>query len=242
MAPGALLMTRTMGTALGLSLAAVVFAAGQGRSLFQARQEAPRLVPAPALDAPGGSAVSGVAVLAAGCFWGVQGVYQHTQGVTSAVSGYAGGEKRTAAYDLVGTGTTGHAESVQVTFDARQISYGQLLRIFFSVAHDPTQLNRQGPDAGPQYRSAIFPVNDEQARIAKAYIDQLDGAGVFPSPIVTTIERNRTFYPAETYHQDYMTRHPRDPYIMINDLPKVADLKRLFPEQYRSTPVLVRGS
>jgi peptide-methionine (S)-S-oxide reductase len=129
-----------------------------------------------------------------------------------------------------------------VTFDPRQISYGQLLRLYFSVAHDPTQLNRQGPDAGPQYRSAIFPANDEQARVAKAYIEQLDGARVFPYPIATTIERNRTFYPAETYHQDYMTRHPRDPYIMINDLPKVSDLKRLFPQLYRSTPVLVRGS
>src|SRR5262245_3729910 len=236
-------MLRTIaGAAFGLLVVAAVLAAGQGRSLFQARQEAPRLVPEPAVDVTPGSAEVDVAVLAGGCFWGVQGVYQHTTGVVSAVSGYAGGEKRTAAYDLVGMGTTGHAESVQVTFDPRQISYGQLLRIHFSVAHDPTQLNRQGPDAGPQYRSAIFPANEEQARIAKAYIDQLDGARVFPYPIVTTIERNRTFYPAETYHQDYLTRHPRDPYIMINDLPKVADLKRLFPEQYRSTPVLVKGS
>ena len=228
--------------AVGLSVVAVVLAAGQGRSLFQARQETPRLVPGPAVDVTPGSAEVDVAVLAGGCFWGVQGVYQHTTGVISAVSGYAGGEKRTAAYDVVGTGTTGHAESVQVTFDPRQISYGQLLRIYFSVAHDPTQLNRQGPDAGPQYRSAIFPLNEEQASVAKAYIEQLDSAAVFPYPIVTTIERNRTFYPAETYHQDYMTRHPRDPYIMINDLPKVAELKRLFPQQYRSTPVLVRGS
>ena len=228
--------------AVGLSVVAVVLAAGQGRSLFQARQETPRLVPRPAVDVTPGSAEVDVAVLAGGCFWGVQGVYQHTTGVISAVSGYAGGEKRTAAYDVVGTGTTGHAESVQVTFDPRQISYGQLLRIYFSVAHDPTQLNRQGPDAGPQYRSAIFPLNEEQASVAKAYIEQLDSAAVFPYPIVTTIERNRTFYPAETYHQDYMTRHPRDPYIMINDLPKVAELKRLFPERYRATPVLVRGS
>jgi peptide-methionine (S)-S-oxide reductase len=225
-----------------LAVAAGVFAAGQSRSLFQARQEEPRLMPAPAVDAVRGSAEVDVAVLAGGCFWGVQGVYQHTSGVIHAVSGYAGGEKRTAAYDLVGTGTTGHAESVQVTFDPRQISYGQILQIFFSVAHDPTQLNRQGPDAGPQYRSAIFPATDEQVAIAKAYIAQLDGADVFPHRIVTTIERDRTFYPAEAYHQDYMTRHPHDPYIMINDLPKVADLKRLFPQQYRSTPVLVKGS
>jgi peptide-methionine (S)-S-oxide reductase len=235
-------MTRTMGVALGLSVVAVVFVAGQGRSLFQARQEAPRLVPGPAVDAVRSSAEVDVAVFAGGCFWGVQGVYQHTNGVISAVSGYAGGEQRTAAYDLVGTGTTGHAESVQVTFDPQRISYGELLRIYFSVAHDPTQLNRQGPDAGPQYRSAIFPTNEEQATIAKAYIAQLDGASVFPYPIVTTVERDRAFYPAESYHQDYMTRHPRDPYILVNDLPKVADLKRLFPGRYRPDPVLVRGS
>jgi peptide-methionine (S)-S-oxide reductase len=235
-------MTRTMGVALGLSVVAVVFVAGQGRSLFQARQEAPRLVPGPAVDAVRSTAEVDVAVFAGGCFWGVQGVYQHTNGVISAVSGYAGGEQRTAAYDLVGTGTTGHAESVQVTFDPQQISYGELLRIYFSVAHDPTQLNRQGPDAGPQYRSAIVPTNEEQATIAKAYIAQLDGASVFPYPIVTTVERDRAFYPAESYHQDYMTRHPRDPYILVNDLPKVADLKRLFPGRYRPDPVLVRGS
>jgi peptide-methionine (S)-S-oxide reductase len=232
-------MTKTIGVAAGLLLVAVVLAAGQGRSLFQARQEAPRLVPPPALDAaPGGAAVD-VAVLAGGCFWGVQGVYQHTTGVIGAVSGYAGGEELTATYDLVGTGTTGHAEAVRVTFDPGQISYGQLLQIYFSVVHDPTQLDRQGPDAGPQYRSAIFPGTAEQASIAKTYIAQLNDAGVFPKPIVTTIESDRPFYPAEAYHQDYMTRHPRDPYIMINDLPKVADLKRLFPKQYRPEPVLV---
>ena len=225
-----------------LAAAAGVFASGQSRGLFQARQEEPRLVPAPELDLRAADAATEVAVFAGGCFWGVQGVYQHTRGVVSAVSGYTGGEQHTAEYDRVGTGTTGHAESVQVTFDPRQISYGRLLQIFFSVAHDPTQLNRQGPDAGPQYRSAIFPANPQQAEVAKAYIAQLDEAGVYPYPIVTTIELGRTFYPAERYHQDYMTRHPRDPYIMVNDLPKVADLKRLFPERYRSEPVLVRGS
>ena len=225
-----------------LAAAAGVFAAGQSRSLFQARQEEPRVVPAPDVDAAAGTAPAEVAVFAGGCFWGVQGVYQHTRGVLGAISGYAGGEQQTAEYDRVGTGTTGHAESVQVTFDPRQISYGRLLQIFFSVAHDPTQLNRQGPDAGPQYRSAIFPANPEQAKIAKAYIEQLDAAGVYKYRIVTTIESGRTFYPAETYHQDYMTRHPRDPYIMVNDLPKVADLKRFFPQRYRSEPVLVRGS
>jgi peptide-methionine (S)-S-oxide reductase len=225
-----------------LAAAAGVFAAGQSRGLSQARQEEPRVVPAPDVDAAAGTAPTEVAVLAGGCFWGVQGVYQHTRGVISAISGYAGGEQHTAEYDRVGTGTTGHAESVQVTFDPRQISYGRLLQIFFSVAHDPTQLNRQGPDAGPQYRSAIFPTNEEQARIARAYIEQLEAAGAYPYRIVTTIEPGRTFYPAETYHQDYMTRHPRDPYIMVNDLPKVADLERLFPGRYRSEPVLVRGS
>jgi peptide-methionine (S)-S-oxide reductase len=236
-------MTRPVAAAVVvLSVAAAVLVAGQSRSLFQARQETPRLVPAPDVDAPEGGAATEVAVLAGGCFWGVQGVYQHTIGVISAVSGYAGGEKRTADYDLVGTGTTGHAESVQVTFDPRQVSFGRLLQIYFSVAHDPTQLDRQGPDTGPQYRSAIFPANAEQAAIAKAYIAQLDRASVFPYPIVTRIEPDRAFYPAEKYHQDYMTRHPHDPYIMVNDLPKVADLKRLFPSRYRSDPVLVRGS
>jgi peptide-methionine (S)-S-oxide reductase len=236
-------MTRPVAAAVVvLSVAAAVLAAGQSRSLFQARQEAPRLVPAPEVDALEGGAATETAVLAGGCFWGVQGVYQHTTGVISAVSGYAGGEKRTADYDLVGTGTTGHAESVQVTFDPRQVSFGRLLQIYFSVAHDPTQLDRQGPDTGPQYRSAIFPANAEQAAIAKAYIAQLDRASVFPYPIVTRIEPDRAFYPAEKYHQDYMTRHPHDPYIMVNDLPKVADLKRLFPSRYRSDPVLVRGS
>jgi peptide-methionine (S)-S-oxide reductase len=187
-------MTRPVAAAVVvLSVAAAVLAAGQSRSLFQARQEAPRLVPAPEVDAPEGGAATEVAVLAGGCFWGVQGVYQHTTGVVSAVSGYAGGEKRTADYDLVGTGTTGHAESVQVTFDPRQVSFGRLLQIYFSVAHDPTQLDRQGPDTGPQYRSAIFPANAEQAAIAKAYIAQLDRAGVFPYSIVTRIEPDRTF-------------------------------------------------
>jgi peptide-methionine (S)-S-oxide reductase len=192
-----------------------------------------------AAAAPNGTASEEVAVLAAGCFWGVQGVFQHVKGVSNAVSGYAGGEKRTAAYDAVSMGGTGHAESVQVTYDPRQISYARILQIYFSVAHDPTQLNRQGPDSGTQYRSALFPVNDEQARIAKAYIAQLGDAKVFGSRIVTTIEPGKAFYPAETYHQDFLVRNPSYPYIVINDLPKVDDLKRLFPELYRADPVLV---
>ena len=203
-----------------------------------AAQDAPSL-PAPAVDVPAGEATSAVAVLAGGCFWGVQGVFQHTKGVTNAVSGYAGGEKNTAHYEAVGSGTTRHAESVQVTYDPRQISYGRLLQIFFSVAHDPTQLNRQGPDYGTQYRSAIFPLNDEQAAVAKAYIAQLDQARTFKKRIVTRIEPGLAFYPAEAYHQDFLTRHPTYPYIVINDLPKIDDLKRVFPDLYRATPVLV---
>ena len=167
---------------------------------------------------PGGT--SAVVVLAGGCFWGVQGVFQHVKGVTSAISGYAGGEKKTARYETVGSGRTGHAESVQVTYDPRQISYGRLLHIFFSVVHDPTQLNRQGPDFGTQYRSAIFPTTTEQAEVAKAYIAQLDQAHAFKKAIVTRIEPDRPFYPAENYHQDFLTRNPKYPYIVINDLPK----------------------
>jgi peptide-methionine (S)-S-oxide reductase len=181
-------------------------------------------------------------VFAGGCFWGVQGVFQHVNGVTSAVSGYAGGDQRAAIYEIVSSGTTGHAESVQVTYDPRRISYGRLLQVFFSVAHDPTQLNRQGPDSGTQYRSAIFTSSAAQEQVVKAYIAQLDQAHVFRKPIVTRIEPNRTFYPAEDYHQDYLTRFPTNPYIAINDLPKIADLERLLPDVYRATPVLVAAN
>ena len=198
-----------------------------------------RTIPAPALDEPAGQATSEVTVLAGGCFWGVQGVFQHVDGVTSAVSGYTGGTKATAEYETVSSGTTGHAESVRITYDPTKVSYGRLLQIYFSVAHDPTELNRQGPDTGTQYRSAIFPTTPEQARIAKAYIAQLDQAHVFSAAIVTRIEPDRTFYPAESYHQDYLTRHPNNPYIAYNDLPKVDALKRVFPQLYRADPVLV---
>ena len=204
--------------------------------------EVPRTVPPPAVDEPAGARTSEVAVLAGGCFWGVQAVYQHTKGVTNAVSGYAGGEQRTAHYEMVGTGRTGHAEAVEVTFDPRVVSYGQLLQIFFSVAHDPTELNRQGPDDGPQDRSTIFPMNDEQAKVAKAFIAQLNAARIFDRTIATTIEPGRTFFPAEGYHQDFLVRNPRYPYIVINDLPKLDDLKRMFPDRYRSTPVLVAAA
>jgi peptide-methionine (S)-S-oxide reductase len=202
--------------------------------------EEAHVIPPPAVDATAdANATTATAVLAGGCFWGVQGVFQHVKGVTNAVSGYAGGERKTARYEAVGSGSTGHAESVHVTYDPRVISYGQILQIFFSVAHDPTQLNRQGPDYGTQYRSAVFPETPEQASIAKAYIAQLNQAKVFRSAIVTKIEPDRPFYRAEAYHQDYMTQNPGNPYIIINDLPKVAGLKRLFPDAYRDEPVLV---
>ena len=202
---------------------------------------AARAVPAPAADLAARDASSAVVVLAGGCFWGVQGVFQHVKGVTSAVSGYAGGDKRTAEYEMVSGGRTGHAESVQVTFDPREISYGRLLQIFFSVVHDPTELNRQGPDTGTQYRSAIFPANAEQADVARAYISQLNDAHAFKKPIVTRVEPDRAFYPAEGYHQDFLTRNPTYPYIAINDMPKIDDLKRVFPDVYRAVPVLVAG-
>jgi peptide-methionine (S)-S-oxide reductase len=198
-----------------------------------------RMIPAPALDQPTATATSDAAVLAGGCFWGVQGVFQHVEGVTSAVSGYAGGNAETAQYEKVGSGKTGHAEAVRVTFDPSRITYGRILQIYFSVAHDPTQLNRQGPDIGTQYRSAIFPANAAQTAAAKAYIGQLDQAHAFGAPIVTRIEPDRPFYAAEAYHQDFLTRHPAHPYIVINDLPKIEALKRLFPDLYRADPVLV---
>jgi peptide-methionine (S)-S-oxide reductase len=198
-----------------------------------------RLVPAPAVDEASSSGSPEIAIVAGGCFWGVQAVYQHTKGVTSAVSGYAGGEERTAEYDLVSNGRTGHAESVRIVFDPRVISYGRVLQIFFSVAHDPTELNRQGPDEGTQYRSAIFPTSDDQARVARAYVQQLNDARAFGAPVVTTVETGRAFYRAEPHHQDFLERNPSNPYIVVNDLPKISDLKRVFPEIYRAKPVLV---
>jgi peptide-methionine (S)-S-oxide reductase len=200
-------------------------------------------VPAPTLnETVAANAGPQTAVLAGGCFWGVQGVFQHVKGVTSAVSGYTGGDKEHAIYEVVSTGATGHAESVEVTYDPHRITFGKLLQIYFAVAHDPTELNYQGPDHGTQYRSAIFPRNDEQARIASAYIAQLGKAHVFDAPIVTTIEPGKTFYPAETYHQDFLTRHPDYPYIVYNDLPKIANLKTMFPDLYRDKPVLVMAT
>ena len=190
-------------------------------------------VQSPAVDAAKGAQPGEqTAVVAGGCFWGIQAVFQHVKGVKSATSGYSGGEAKTAQYEIVSTGETGHAESVKITYDPAQVTYGELLRVFFSVAHDPTQLNRQGPDDGTQYRSVIFYGNDEQKKIAEAYIAQLDKAKVFPRTIVTQVVPLKAFYPAEDYHQNYATLHPNQPYIVFNDAPKVAHLKQQFPELY----------
>ncbi|PDT12356.1 peptide-methionine (S)-S-oxide reductase MsrA [Rhizobium sp. M1] len=196
------------------------------------------VIPPPDIDE---TATSGTetAIFAGGCFWGVQGVFQHVKGVESAVSGYAGGEAKTAQYETVSTGSTGHAEAVEVRFDPKKISYGRLLQIFFSVAHNPTQLNFQGPDRGTQYRSALFVSNPQQRKVAERYIDQLDRAHVFQQPIVTKVSDAAGFYPAEAYHQDFLTLNPTYPYIVYNDLPKIENLKSLFPADYRSEPVLV---
>lgn len=201
--------------------------------------ETARQLPPPAANEMTDAEATRTAVFAGGCFWGVQGVFQHVEGVTSAVSGYAGGHEATAQYEKVGRGGTGHAEAVRIVYDPRKVSFGALMQIFFSVAHDPTELNRQGPDVGTQYRSTIFAGDDEQERLAKAYIDQLEAAKLFGRKIATTIERGKPFYAAEGYHQDYLTLHPTQPYIAIHDLPKIENLKRLFPDRYRVEPVLV---
>jgi peptide-methionine (S)-S-oxide reductase len=196
------------------------------------------VIPAPAMDAKPSDGIQTV-VLSGGCFWGVQGVFQHTAGVVSAVSGYSGGSKATAQYEMVSTGTTGHAESVQVKYDPSKISYGKLLQIFFSVAHNPTELNHQGPDSGTQYRSAIWTTTDEQKKVTDAYIAQLNAAKVYKKPIVTKVGPLEAFYAAEGYHQDYLTLHPSQPYIAYNDIPKVENLKKLFAENYTEKPTLV---
>jgi peptide-methionine (S)-S-oxide reductase len=199
------------------------------------------VIPAPKADVKAADGLQ-TAVLAGGCFWGVQGVFQHTAGVVNAVSGYAGGSQMTATYEQVSTGSTGHAESVQVKFDPKKISYGKILQIYFSVAHDPTQLNRQGPDHGTQYRSAIFTTSDEQKQVADAYIAQLNAAKVYGSPIVTKVSALQAFFPAEAYHQDYLTLHPNQPYIAYNDLPKIDNLKKLFADNYIEKPTLVKNA
>lgn len=209
--------------AFALSVATVGCASG----------ESAVMVPAPAKTEAGAHAALETAVLAGGCFWGVEGVYEHVRGVRKVVSGYAGGDKSTAQYETVSSGRTGHAESVQITFDPEEISYGEILRIFFSVVHDPTQLNRQGPDTGTQYRSNIFYADDAQRQIATDYIAQLNGAHLFARPIVTRVDPLTAFYPAEAYHQDFIERNPHYPYVVFNDLPKIRNLRQLFPDEYR---------
>ncbi len=223
-------MTKAVRTGLAAASAAAVFVFVG--FVLRAGAAPATTLPAAALDqAPAGG--DAVAVFAGGCFWGVQAVFEHIKGVKSATSGYAGGTVRSPSYEDVSSGETGHAESVRVVYDPAVVSYGELLRVFFSVVHDPTQLNRQGPDVGPNYRSAIFYVNDEQKRLAQAYIDQLTKAKVFPRPIVTQVAPLHGFYPAEAYHQDYALHHPDNPYIVINDAPKVANLRKEFPALYR---------
>jgi len=213
--------------------ALILFTALLGATACNAKASPTAAVPAPVLDAPRAATSSQqTAILSGGCFWGIQAVFQHVKGVISATSGYSGGSAKTAEYEIVSTGETGHAESVQIVYDPSQIAYGELLRVFFSVAHDPTQLNRQGPDEGTQYRSSIFYGNDEQKRIAEAYIAQLDKAKVFPRQIVTKVVPLQVFYPAEAYHQNYATLHPDQPYIRYNDAPKVEHLRQEFPDLY----------
>ena len=198
-------------------------------------------IPAPSRDEAATGTHSETAVFAGGGFWGVQGVFEHIRGVQQAVSGYSGGSAATAQYETVGTGDTGHAESVRVTFDPAQVSYGHLLQVFFSVVENPTELDYQGPDEGSQYRSALFPLDAAQRTVAQAYIAQLDRAQAFPSPIVTRVETYKGFYPAEGYHQNFLEQHPDNPYIMYNDLPKITALRKLFPALYRTAPVLARN-
>ena len=226
------------------SLAALLPLAFMGLSACSAGSagETAAALPPPAANAPAPSTATETAVLAGGCFWGVQGVYQHLKGVKNVLSGYAGGERATAEYETVSSGSTGHAESVQIVYDPKQVSYGQILQVFFSVVHDPTQLNRQGPDVGTQYRSAIFYADDSQRKIAAAYIAQLDAAQAFPERIVTRVEALDRFYPAEDYHQDYLLNHPDQPYIAFNDLPKVRNFARLLPTLYQAKPVTVAAA
>jgi peptide-methionine (S)-S-oxide reductase len=203
--------------------------------------EAPVVIAPPVIDNPKAAGQPQTAVLAGGCFWGVQGVYEHVRGVQKVIAGYAGGDSATAQYETVSSGTTGHAESVKIIFDPAEISYGQILQIAFSVVHDPTQLNRQGPDVGTQYRSAVFYADDTQKRIAEAYISQLGNSHVYSRPIVTRVDPLKGFYPAEDYHQDYLFHNPNAPYIAFFDIPKVENFKRTFPQLYSGRPVLVHN-
>jgi len=220
------------------TFAAALVAGGFVPVATNAGEAAVKIAP-PAVDATAAASGLQTAVFAGGCFWGVQGVFQRVQGVSQAVSGYSGGAEKTAMYEMVGSGLTGHAESVKVTYDPKKVSYGTLLQIFFSVVHDPTQLNRQGPDSGTQYRSAIFYADAAQKETAEKYVAQLDAAKSYPKKIVTQVVPLVAFYPAEAYHQDYLTLHPNSGYIVYNDLPKIENLKAVFPQQYRAEPALV---
>ena len=220
------------------TFAAALVAGGFVPVATNAGEAAVKIAP-PAVDATAAASGMQTAVFAGGCFWGVQGVFQRVQGVSHAVSGYSGGAEKSAMYEMVGSGLTGHAESVKVTYDPKKVSYGTLLQIFFSVVHDPTQLNRQGPDSGTQYRSAIFYADAAQKETAEKYVAQLDAAKSYPKKIVTQVVPLVAFYPAEAYHQDYLTLHPNSGYIVYNDLPKIENLKAVFPQQYRAEPALV---
>ena len=233
------IIRRTTAVAGGLAAAALLTAAlvGLDDARHAAAAERAVLIPPPALDAPKAPGPVQTAVVAGGCFWGVQAVYQHVRGVREARSGYAGGDQATADYQAVSAGRTDHAESVEIRFDPGEISYGEILRIYFSVVHDPTQRDRQGPDVGRQYRSNVFYVDDAQKRIAQAYIDQLTRVKVFGGAIATRVDPLPAFYPAESYHQDFLLKNPTHPYIVINDLPKIDNLKRVFPALYREQPV-----
>jgi peptide-methionine (S)-S-oxide reductase len=231
-------VNRWWAIALSLALVAGIGALVAHSSVGAMEGVASAIIP-PALDNPKTAGSLQTAVLSGGCFWGVQGVYEHVRGVRKVLSGYAGGERSTAEYETVSSGRTGHAESVQVTFDPAEVSYGELLQVFFSVAHDPTELNRQGPDTGTQYRSEIFYADESQQKIAQAYIAQLEKAKVFSHPIATRIDPLKGFYPAEQYHQDYLLHNPTSPYIVYNDLPKIENLRRLYPNYYQGQPVTV---
>jgi peptide-methionine (S)-S-oxide reductase len=219
------------------SLTALALVVGIGWISATRGAEPPVAVPPPALDNPKADGAVQTAVVAGGCFWGMQGVFEHVRGVHEVLAGYAGGSGATAQYEEVSTGRTGHAESVRITFDPREVTYGELLRIYFSVAHDPTQLDRQGPDSGSQYRSAVFYADATQRRIAESYIAQLNQGKSFAAPVVTRVDALKGFYPAEAYHQDFYLKNPEYPYIVINDLPKIRNLKVMFPQYYRDPPV-----
>ena len=233
-------MTKPSASFWGATLGAALLVAAAAVSLEPVHADSPaQALPPPALDTAGAASGLQTAVFAGGCFWGVQGVFEHVKGVTRAVSGYAGGHVANPSYEQVSSGSTGHAESVMVTYDPAKVSYGTLLRIFFTVATDPTQKDRQGPDWGTQYRSEVFVTGADQERVAKSYIAQLESAGSFSHPIVTRIGPAGPFYPAEAYHQDYLELHPNAPYIAANDIPKVQALQALFPEHWQPAPVTV---